>query len=810
MEKGLMDNKNFSQFLSKNPQYDQLIEAMLNGYAVNEIILNHKHEPVNYRFLEINSAFEDLTGFSRKDVIGKTILDLLPRTNIEWIETCGDVALNQKDICTEYYSDILKRHYQVRIVSREKGIFITIFNDITSLKEAHEELQEQKKSYQLLFDSVQVGLIRTTINEGRIIKANPAAAQLFGFEDVQTFMKNPITQFYKSDEDRKKYRSRLLRNGKLNHTVLQMKKENKKPLTLAVSSSVHYEDNLPIWIDSTIQDISKQQRAEERLQTNSIVFEHTLEAVVISDAEHKILTVNKAFTDITGYDKKEVVGKDFNHLWHDEQSQNDSSMILYELLNKGSWQGEIYQRHKQGHQFPVHLSIIEGEKSKDTKHYICIFYDITYRKQSEEKLYQLAHFDPLTKLSNRHAFLSRLEESIERAKRYDNKCAVFFMDLDGFKAVNDTYGHSAGDEVLRVTASRLKKTIRKSDMLARLGGDEFTVIIENDTEVRSLNILAQKMIEAVCKDIRIKDTKVNITTSIGISIYPDDALDFESVLQHADNAMYRAKELGKNNVQYFTKELNIDSVNQMIFEMELRHSLEKDEMKIYYEPRMDIHTNKLVGFEAVLRWHNETYGDVSPEAFLPIAIQSEFINEICSWLLRTALTQIKKYQQRFERDFTLSFSLPNKQLANRRFIEQLDKAVEQIGFDTSLLHVQIQQDALMQSNLFEGLQTLGKMGVKLIIEDFGLGVSSIMDLYKLPLSALKLATSLIEEENLEGLQPFIELSRTLNTELIIPAIKDATTLKKLQNLPIRYIQGEAVYPAKEAHDTLVQISRINY
>ncbi len=809
-----MKRKDFSQFLSINPQYHQLIETMLNGYAVNEIILDYKHEPVDYRFLEVNSAFEALTGFTRQQVIGKTILDLMPETKQEWIEICADVALNQKDICTEYYSDILKRYYQVRIISHEKGVFLTIFNDISSLKEAHEELERRKKSYQMFFDGIQVGLIRTTVNEGKIIKANPASAHLFGFDDLESFMQTSVTEFYKHPEDRKKYRTKLLRNGKLNHAVLQMQKVNKKPLTIAVSSTVHYENNLPVWIDSTIQDISKQRRAEERLQTNSIVFEHTLEAVVISDEEHKILTVNKAFTDITGYTKKEVVGKDFNLLWcSDEKQADQSNNILFELLTKGSWQGEVHQRHKDGHQFPAHLSVIEGERSKDTKHYISIFYDITYRKQSEEKLYQLAHFDPLTKLSNRHAFLNRLEESIARAKRYEKKCAVFFMDLDGFKAINDTYGHNAGDEVLKITASRLKKTIRKSDMLARLGGDEFTVIIENETETRSLNILAQKMINAVSQDIRLKEAIVSITTSIGISIYPDDALDLESVLKHADNAMYRAKELGKNNVQYFTKELNIDSVNQMIFEMELRHALEKDEMQIYYQPRVHLHTKKIIGFEAILRWENETYGVVKPEVFLPVAMQSEFINKICSWLLHASLSQVKKWQEKFERPFSLSFMLPNKQLLNEEFITELQKTLETIDYDASLLHIQVQQDALMQSNLYESVQRFHLLGIKLIVNNFGMGVSSIADLYKLPLHGLKIHKKFVHhttEEDAATLKVLIELAHTLKTEVIASSVDSSDIFEELRKLNVQLVQGDHLHPAMPPHETLLEISRSNY
>lgn len=769
-----MNNQDFTHILEKNSEYYALIESMLNGYAVNEIILDYKHEPVDYRFLEVNTAFEELTTFKKKDLIGKNITEIFPKIEKSWIQLCADVALNQKDICTEYYSKMLDRYYSVRIVSKQRGIFLTVFNDITTIKDAHKEVERQRASYHSLFENIRVGLIRTSIDEGKILKANPSCAELFGFDDLESFLQTSIIERYQDPDDRKKYRAKLLRNGKVNHAVLQMRKENSKRLTVAVSSTLHYINNLPVWIDSTIQDISKQQRAEERLQINSIVFEHTLEAVVISDENHKILTVNKAFNDITGYEKKEVIGKDFDLLWCDEVDMNlQCQTILGELKQNGSWQGEVYKRHKNGHPFPAHLSVIEGEKSKDVKHYISIFYDITYRKQSEEKLYQLAHFDTLTGLSNRHAFMHRLKESIETSSRNQTKMAVLFMDLDGFKAINDQYGHDAGDEVLIATAARLKKTIRKSDIVARMGGDEFTVIVENVQDIRSLSVLAQKLIDSVSQEIKMKDSILRVTTSIGISIYPDDALDLESVLRHADNAMYRAKELGKNNLQFFTKELNVDSVKQMIFEMELRHALEKNEFHISYQPQYSSTSNALVGFEALIHWENETYGRVSSEDFLSTAAQSDLIYKILNWTLKNAISQTLYWQKRFDRPFTLSLSLPDKYLEYTHSIDYIQQTLQEYDFSSELLHLQVQQNTLMQEALFLQLQKLHALKIKIVIDNFGTGLSSMDDLYKLPLFAFKIDQTILSRERESGhsrLPMMIQVAKALGSKLIIPPL----------------------------------------
>jgi len=804
-----MQNNNFSHLLEQYSEHHKLIDSMMNAYAVNEIILDYKHEPVNYCFLEVNSAFEKIVGLSREDIIGKNVLDIFPKTPLEWIQQCGEVALLQKDINTEYYSPTLEKHYNVHLISQTKGTFLTVFNDISSLKDALNEVQNQKNSYETLFNTVQVGLLRTSLNEGEVLKANPACAHIFGFDNLESFMKTSAIQLYQNSDDRKQHKAKLLRNGKLNQTVLQMKKANNKPLALSVSSTLHYENNLPVWIDSTIQDISKQQRAEEILEMNSIVFEHTLEAVVISDENHNILTVNKAFTDITGYSKKEVSGKDFAILWCDQKKKKEKcDNILDELHKNGSWQGEINKRHKKGHRFPVHMSVIKGEKSNKLKHYISIFYDITYRKKSEDKLYQLAHFDTLTGLSNRHAFMGHLQESVEKSKRYETKCAVFFMDLDGFKSINDTYGHNAGDEVLSTTAARLKKIIRKTDLVARMGGDEFTVIIENFSDIRALNTLAQKMIETVSQSITLKEAKVNVTTSIGISIYPDDACDLDSVIRHADNAMYRAKELGKNNVQFFTKELNIDSVNQMIFEMELRHALEKEEMFIFYKPRVCLQSNTILGFEAKIHWENETYGKVSAQEFMPVALQSDLIHEIIWWALKNSIKCVRHWQDKYKTDFSLSLSIPDKQFILTSFCASLQNLLKKQEFNPTLLHFQVQQNSLMQEKVFKKLDTFHSKGIKLIIENFGKGISSVSDLHKIPIHAFKIDESFIQnKENDLMLRSLIQLGKALNAQLIAAGVNDEKSLENLKSLECHQAEGMCLYPAISSQEMTLLLAK---
>ena len=673
-----MKNEDLSQTLEHHSHYRSLIESMLNGYAVNEIILNYKHEPIDYRFLEVNKTFETLTGLEKKNVIGKCILDILPDTKLDWIQLCAEVALKQEDIYTEYFSSAINKTFQVRISSPKKGVFITVFNDISALKDAHVEVKKQKDSYESLFNNIRVGLIRTSINEGEILKANPACAELFGFETLEEFMKRSIIELFKDSHDRKIHRAKLLRNGKVNHTILQMRKANTKPLTISVSSTLHYEDNLPVWIDSTIQDISKQ-------------------------------------------------------------------------------------------------------------------------KRSEEKLFQLAHIDTLTGLSNRHSFMNRLETSIQKASRYQHKCAVLFLDLDGFKAINDCYGHSAGDLVLSITAQRLKGIIRKSDLVARMGGDEFTIIIENFDTVRSLNILANKIIHAVSGNIPVQDSELSLTTSVGISIYPDDASDVKSVITNADNAMYRAKELGKNCIQFFTKELNIDLVNKMVFENHLQKALDKKEFHLFYQARITTDKGRITSLEANLRWNSDTYGWVSPDDFLPVALQSDFINKIYAWAIKSACVQLQKLQNEKKKTLALNFSITNKCLETRNFFQELRKALFISKIKPSLVHLQIQQSALLQENSILQLQKIQELGVKIIIENFGKGISSIEDFENINISGVKIDKSFIQNLNKQApsrtLLTLISLANNLEATVIVDSVESELQLLVLDKLKVQQAQGCHIYPS---------------
>lgn len=802
-----MEKNTFTHSLEQKTDHYKLVDSMLNGYAINQLILDNKNKPINYRFIEINSAFEYLTGLSKKEIIGKNVLEILPKTEKKWIELCGYVALNQKDICAEYYSPSLKRYFHVRITGKENGTFITIFNDISPYKKIYNELKEQKEFYESMFNNIRIGLIRTNIDDGSIIQANPACADIFGFKDIESFTNSSIVDLYNDPNDRRKHCEKLLKHSGMYNETIQMRSKDNKKLNIFTNSSIHYENDIPVWIDSTFQDVTEQKRAQERLDISSIVFEHTLEAVVISDETHKILTVNKAFTDITGYAKEDVLGKNFNILWS-EEIQNDDycDLILHNVEHNSSWQGEIQKLHKNGHYFPVQLSVIKG-----SNHYISIFYDITYRKQSEEKLYQLAHFDALTNLSNRHSFLHRLEDSLEKSSRYNYKCAVYFLDLDGFKDINDTYGHKAGDKVLISVANRLKSIIRKSDMVARMGGDEFTIIIDNFSNTRSLNTLGKRIIKSISKDIKLEQNSVNVTVSIGISTYPGDAKDLKSIIAHADKAMYKAKELGKNTLMFFTKEQNIELNKRMILEKELSQALKKDELHLFYQARINSKTDKIIGFDIIVKWNNKSKGWMSAEEFISVAIESNIAYKIFFWAITTSCKHIKEYQQKYNRKLYLSVSIPDKYLNSPNFIKEIKKALLDSKLESSSLYLQVQQHTLIQSKSLTHLKNLQKIGVKIIIDNFGKGVSSIHDLEKIEISGVKIDKSFIvdlhKKRPSKALLSLIDIAKNFQTQIIADAIGSKVHLFILKDLQVDQVQGVYLYPqtdSEQIHALLIK------
>ena len=429
--------------------------------------------------------------------------------------------------------------------------------------------------------------------------------------------------------------------------------------------------------------------------------------------------------------------------------------------------------------------------------------DITAHIESQDKLreqknildYQ-AHHDALTKLPNRILFNDRLEQSIKKAKRNSTKMALFFIDLDHFKQINDSLGHEIGDEVLKVVTQRLNKIIRKEDTLARLGGDEFTIILEDLIYGQDASRLAQKILETLARPIVIKETLLYVSSSIGISLFPDDKGTAQDLLKYADAAMYKAKDEGRNNFQYYSSEMTELAFERIVMEANLRTALKQEEFVVYYQPQINSNTNELIGLEALVRWQHPTMGLVSPAKFIPLAESTGLIIELDQWVMKTAMAQIVQWYKIGLNPGVLAMNLAMKQLQKKDFTSIFNKLIKETECKTQWLELEVTEGQIMThpEEAIEVLNQISTLGVELAIDDFGTGYSSLAYLKKLPINKLKIDQSFVrnlpdDNEDAAIAQAVIALAKSLNLKIIAEGVETIEQKEFLINNGCENIQG---------------------
>ncbi len=544
-------------------------------------------------------------------------------------------------------------------------------------------------------------------------------------------------------------------------------------------------------------DVSSRKQAEKRLQLDAQVFESASEAVVITDPDRRIIDVNRAFTDITGYTREEILGENISVLGSGRQDEYFYQEMWGAVAERGSWQGEIWDRRKNGEVFPKWLSIssVRDEGGKISR-YIGLFSDISIMKQTQEQLYEMAHYDSLTGLPNRRYFLDRLKESLDQARRAGEGVALMFVDLDGFKLVNDNLGHRAGDQLLREVGLRIRQCIRESDIAARMGGDEFTVILSQIRSSDSAVIVARKILARLYEPVRIDEKELFISSSIGIAVFPDDASEVEGLLQSADTALYKAKDLGKNGYQFFSPEMNRRAMERLTLQTQIRQGLAAHEFTVYYQPQVDAGSGRLVGLEALARWKSPQIGLVSPEQFIPLAEQTGLIHEIGQLVLREACAQGRRWMDQGMSPVRIGVNISAHQLRRPDFVDVIQGAVQESGFPARFLELELTESMLIDDSPqdLDKLSRIKAMGIRLSIDDFGTKYSSFAYLRRLPIDRLKIDRTFVQDLTAdprvaEIVSAIIAMSRSLNLEVIAEGVETAAQADLLKKKGCQTIQG---------------------
>lgn len=486
----------------------------------------------------------------------------------------------------------------------------------------------------------------------------------------------------------------------------------------------------------------QRESAGKRLHQAKIAFDSATEGIVIIDENARIIAINKGYTEITGYTETEVLGSIPNKLQADEHE------VWSALLNDSRWCGEVTSHRKNGEVFHKWLTITAVKNQEgQAVNYVGVFTDITEVKRSQNRLHELVNHDPLTGLPNRRLLNELLEHSIKRAERDQHKIALLFIDLDRFKNVNDSLGHQVGDKLLLEASRRISLSMRDSDVVARLGGDEFVVMMDMINNPSDAAIVANKIIHALQIEFNIDGKEIFISASIGISIFPQDCSDVDSLIKAADIAMYQVKNKGKNNHCFYSDDLSKSAVERFTMESQLRRALERKQFEVYYQPQVSLITGNIIGAEALIRWNHPELGLVSPAKFIPLAEETGLIVQIGEWVLREAALQAVRWASDEHAIQWISVNVSGVQVMRSNFADTVYGVLMETDCNPSMLELEITESTVMQNTEFviDTFNRIKQLGLRLAIDDFGTGYSSLSNLKRLPLDKIKIDQSFVRD-----------------------------------------------------------------
>lgn len=663
--------------------------------------------------------------------------------------------------------------------SDEIGRLVNGFNgmlqQLDQQRIAQQEMVAQTRAAQAqheLVEAIPIPLMVTSIPDHAVLHANDAARAWLGGRDENPWKTGMLPAL------RARFFQRLHDTDTVDEFEVRWTGGEKPSWALVSARCLDYQGQPAVL--TTFTPINHMKYMERRLELWAKVFEASSESIVIIDASGRIVTVNRAFSRNTGYELHELIGKYSMMLLSNRNQKNFSQTLARTASTKGSWQGEMWISRKDGESYPAWLVLnAVRDKQGEIQHYIAMSLDISERKANEQRIHYLAHHDVLTALPNRFLFDERLQMAIQQAKRAESMVAVLFIDLDRFKNINDSMGHHIGDGLLISVARRLVDTVREGDTVSRMGGDEFVIILNNVESAEEVGkLVEQRMIPRIQQAHMVDGMELYISCSIGIALFPDDGDDIDLLMRHADSAMYQAKESGRNNAQFFTAELNDRVVKRMHLESDLRHAVERNELVLYYQPRINAMTGRLAGVESLVRWEHPTEGMILPANFIPVSEESGLIVPIGAWIIREAMRQHVEWKASGFGEIPVSINLSAVQLKEGGLLKVLEHALKDIPADARNIELELTESILMDNvpATIQMLEQIKALGFSLSIDDFGTGYSSLNYLYQFPIDRLKIDKSFVQNihissHNLAVTNAIIGLGHTLGLHVVAEGVE---------------------------------------
>ncbi len=628
---------------------------------------------------------------------------------------------------------------------------VALFDEITddvsfALENLAKEaaLRESEEKYRLLFTREQDGLALFDADSTQFIDANDAFLKLTGYgtSEIGALKVGDVS----ADPHAAIRALQKVRENGSDRSTRRIRRRDGSEIWAEIDMNA-FEWRGRELVSAIVRDITDKKKAEESALLWANVLEESTEGILITDAERRILTVNKAFTTLTGYSEEEVIGRMPSVLKSGRHDDGFYRQMWRQIAEAGRWQGEIWNRRRDGEVYPEWLSITAVHNAGELTHYVGIFSDITERKESAARIEFLANHDFLTGLPNRSIVADLIHQAVANAQRRTGVVGLLFLDLDRFKTINDSLGHATGDTLLQRIAMRLLESVRAEDTVARIGGDEFLIVLPELARDQDAAVVAEKLMAAVKKPLAIEGHDLAVTASVGISLYPHDGDDVAALIRNADSAMYHAKERGRNNYQFFTPDMNARASEALAMTIGLRAALERDEFRLHYQPQVETATGRIIGAEALIRWEHRTRGLITADRFIPIAEEHGLIVPIGEWVLRTVCRQLRQWLDEGLPVVPVAVNMSAVQFRQPGLAGRLRKLLDETGVAPKYLELEVTETIIMRDaeQAISVLRELDGMGLSLAIDDFGTGYSSLNYLRRFPIGKLKIDQSFVHD-----------------------------------------------------------------
>ncbi len=685
---------------------------------------------------------------------------------------------------------------------------VTSFVDVTERVIAERALRQSEEQLRVIYDASPVVISVSRFEDGRYLEVNPAFLHTGGWTREEVIGRTSFELgVWVDPRDREKIIEGVRAHGAVRDLEIsfRMKSGEVRQLLCGVEL-IHFEPGDCLLLVG--QDITERKKAESQMQKLSRALEQTADAVLITDCNGVIEYVNPAFEQVTGYAAAEAMGRQPNLLKSGRQGQG-----FYDNMWKTILAGEVFNdvlinRRKDGSLY-YEEKTITPLKDVDGRitHFVATGKDITERMQTQERLAYMAQHDPLTELPNRTLLLDRLKQSLAGARWRQRRAAVLFVDLDRFKTINDTLGHEVGDRLLQQLAERFQRSVRDGDTVARFGGDEFVILLDDVATEDDVAGVAKKVLQALAPPFQVDHQTLYVTASIGVSLFPNDGDDASTLLKNADIAMYRAKDMGRNTYQFYSADMSSRAFERLTLESNLRHALEHGELRLYYQPQVDVTTGGIVGVEALLRWQHPEFGLVMPNDFIPLLEETGLIVPVGAWVLDTACAQLAAWHAQEWPRLRLAVNLSPRQFQTQDLAAAVKQALDRLDGDPGRLELEITEGMLVRHApaTVEMLEALHALGVRMAIDDFGTGYSSLSYLRRLPIDTLKIDRSFVRDipgdaDDSAITVAIIALAQSLKLEMIAEGVENVAQREFLRAHGCNVMQGYLFSRPQPAED----------